>query len=109
VQVEIAKGRQGESLPFLTSRTAVAPNTPTHIAATYDGTTMAIYIKGRLDVSQPAGGDITSTVGLSDLGIGNQVERDRAFNGIIDEMALYATALPADRIADHAAAAIGSS
>ena len=90
----------------VTSKSAVTLGTATHLAMTYDGSTLAIYINGVLDSSQPASGDIRSTFGSSQLGIGNQVERDRAFKGIIDEVSVYNKALAANRIRAHAAGAV---
>ncbi len=77
----------------------------TDVAATYDGALMRIYIGGVLDsVMAPilAGG---LPFDLTDLGIGNQVDRDRPFNGTIDELALFGYALSGDQLAAHAAAA----
>jgi hypothetical protein len=38
------------------------------------------------------------------IGIGNQFERDRAFNGLIDELAIYDRALTQTEIQAHLAA-----
>ena len=72
----------------------------THLAATYDGATIAIYIDGVLDVSEPAGGGVIDNDNKH-LGIGNQASRDRPFNGSLDEVALYGYALAPARIQTH--------
>ena len=101
VRVEIQVGATNS---FLDSTATVLQGATTDLAATYDGSLMRIYINGVLDSAQAP----TLTGGLpfdfTDLGIGNQVDRPRAFNGIIDEVALYGSALSADRIQAHFAA-----
>jgi hypothetical protein len=95
------------------SNKPVAQGAETHIVATYDGTEIKIYLDGVLDSQTPLGvnaghlllkGPSTPPPGLDGaLAIGNQTytTRPRPFHGLIDEVALYATALPADRIQDH--------
>lgn len=73
----------------------------THLVATYDGNTMAIYLNGVLDASLALVGEIYTGGGPGDVGIGNQAERDRPFKGLIDEVALYDRALSGDRIRAH--------
>ena len=85
----------------LNGKTRVTPGDPIHVAATYDGSTMSIYVNGALDGSRRASGNLASEAPFSDLGIGNQVERDRPFNGFIDEVVLYGRALSPDRIRAH--------
>ena len=105
VRVELSIGRQGPpDLHTLTSTSLITPNVVTHVAGTYDGSRVAIYINGVLDATADASGDIFSSFQSSDLGIGNQVERDRPFNGIIDEVAVFDKALSEDRIGAHVAA-----
>jgi len=83
-------------------RQSYTPNVATHLAATYDGNTIEIYVNGVLDVSLAVAGEILSTFGSSDIGIGRRRSScDRAFNGVIDEVAVYDSALSADRIRSH--------
>ncbi len=94
----------GATNSFMDSIGAVQLGVATDVAATYDGSLMRIYLDGVLDSVQApslAGG---LPFNLTDLGIGNQVDRDRPFNGLIDELALYDKALSADRIQGHLAA-----
>jgi hypothetical protein len=103
VRVEL-KTQQSDA--FLTSAATLRPHVATHLVATYDGTTLALFTDGNRDSETPATGDIVPTVGLTEVGIGNQAEpmRERAFNGIVDEVALYAEALPVPRVQAHATA-----
>ena len=67
------------------------------VAATCDGSLMRIYLDGILDsalVPVLTGG---LPFDLTDLGIGNQVDRDCPFNGVVDELAVYGKALSAGR------------
>lgn len=90
-----------------TNLVPIGVNTETHIAATFDGKTIRIYLNGMLDSETPAGanaGDISPKpppATGSDLGIGNQAGRDRPFNGKIDEVALFARALTDDQVLAH--------
>jgi concanavalin A-like lectin/glucanase superfamily protein len=78
-----------------------------HLVATYDGAVIRIYINGVLDSEAPAPGSVSpkppTDLNLieSGVGIGNQTQRDRPFNGLIDEVALYPSALSAERVLAH--------
>lgn len=102
-----------------TSTGLVALGTETHIVATYDGQEVRIYLNGVLDsVTSPANaGPIdTSKAGQTgvelELAIGDrmafysdpahfQAGGTRTFKGLIDEVALYPTALSAERVHAH--------
>lgn len=105
IMVEIQIGAVGSSL---ISSSAINSGRLYHLAVTYDGSLMRIYLNGILDSKQaptlPGGLPANST----NLSIGNQVDRDRPFNGIIDEIALYNKALSAEQIQAHAAGFICS-
>lgn len=98
--------------------TTFATNTWNHIAATYDGTTMKVYVNGALDNSLANAQGINWT----DMGAANYPDpaqlyigafKDNAlppgatvpnlqfFNGYIDEVTIYASALTATKIQDH--------
>lgn len=73
------------------------------VAATYDGSLMRVYLDGILDSALAPvliGG---LPFDLTDLGIGNQVDRDRPFNGVVDELAVYGKALSAGQLQAHLA------
>jgi hypothetical protein len=85
----------------------VAQGVETHVAATYNGNVIRIYLNGVLDSETRAPGSISpkppTSLNLieSGVGIGNQTQRDRPFKGLIDEVALYPAALSAERILAH--------
>jgi hypothetical protein len=70
-----------------------------HVAATYDGTTMRLYVNGQLDGS---GG---STVSVQNhtfpLKIGGRSNGANHFGGWIDDVGIYSTALTATQIQLH--------
>jgi Concanavalin A-like lectin/glucanases superfamily/Divergent InlB B-repeat domain/Fn3 associated/Immunoglobulin domain len=86
----------------ITASGTTPTNVWTHIAATYDGSQVSIYINGTLDSSMPFTGSIFP--GTDDLGIGANVGGEPAggmtapFAGYIDEPAVYNRALSAAEI-----------
>jgi Concanavalin A-like lectin/glucanases superfamily len=98
----------------------VARSAETHVVATYDGLAICIYLNGVLDIRQvvnSAPNDIdqsrkdvlpTDTAGPEvALAIGDRISLigspplHRTFNGLIDEVAIYGTALSEERIRAH--------
>lgn len=85
----------------------VSRGAESHIVATYDGNVIRIYLNGALDSETRAPGSISPKPPTpfnlieSGVGIGNQTQRDRPFNGVIDEVALYPTALSQERVLAH--------
>ena len=85
----------------------VAQGVETHVVATYDGNVIRIYLNGVLDSETRAPGSISpkpptpANLIESGVGIGSQTQRDRPFKGLIDEVALYPTALAAERVLAH--------
>jgi Concanavalin A-like lectin/glucanases superfamily len=82
----------------LVSSTVVALNTWYYVVATYDGTVAKLYFNGKLDsmlplVATPAQTDDPLYIGYRPDGFFNNV--------VLEEVAIYPTALSADRIAAH--------
>ncbi len=68
-----------------------------HVIGTYDGSTISIYVDGKLDDSKPASGN--SVVNSTEVWIGgNSQDDNRWFNGTMDDVRLYNRALPANEI-----------
>jgi hypothetical protein len=79
-----------------------------HVALTYDGTTYRLYIDGVADGTL-ASATAPKTTTSDPMGIGYRSgASNEFFNGVIDEVAVYNTALSAARIAAHSAAAAGA-
>ena len=70
---------------------ALTVNTWTHLAATYDGTTMKLYVNGaQVGSSAQTGSIATST---NPLQIGGDATYGQYFQGMIDEVRIYSRAL----------------
>lgn len=74
----------------LNSATALTANTWYHVAATYDGATMKIYINGVLDASMNATGSIVAN---GTFQVSRSWDASRGFNGQFDELRVWKTAL----------------
>jgi len=95
----------GGSWTYLaTTGTNMVPlNTWTHLAATYNGSAMAIYINGQQKVSNLASGAIASSG--QPLFIGSRTPApNEVFSGIIDEVRIWDEARTASQIAQGYAA-----
>lgn len=80
-----------------TGATELPLNAWTHLAGTYDGSTATLYVNGLVAATTAAAGTIPTSA--RDLFIGNEeLLTDRAFDGYIDEVAVYDRALSATEI-----------
>ena len=68
----------------------------THLAATYDGSVLALYVNGVQAATLIASGSIISSTGA--LRIGGNTIWGEYFNGLIDEVRIYSRALSATEI-----------
>jgi hypothetical protein len=85
----------------LTSTTVFNPNTWYHVAGTFDGTTMRLYINGVLNASLPMPGTVTGTGPFT---IGRDYDNTRILNGSVDEVRVWTRTLTAAEIATNACA-----
>jgi len=67
-----------------------------HVAGTFDGSTMRLYVNGQLAQSYSYAKG--STLNPGPLYTGNRPEMQRAFDGVMDEVAVWARALSAQEI-----------
>ncbi|MEU0563939.1 LamG domain-containing protein, partial [Nonomuraea sp. NPDC005983] len=74
-----------------TATTTIPANTWTHLAATYDGTTLKLFTNGAQTATKPITGPLRLDNGL--LHIGGSTLWGEHFNGLIDEVRIYNTAL----------------
>ncbi|NYZ78590.1 LamG domain-containing protein [Candidatus Micrarchaeota archaeon] len=84
------------------SETAVLSTGWHHIAGTWDGTTVTIYLDGVLDSTTGSSGTLDNMVSTYNLTIGNLQGQAKYFQGTIDEVAIYNRTKPADEIAADA-------
>ena len=81
----------------LASGVAVLPvNTWTHLAATYDGTTVRLYVNGTEVSSRPATGHLRES--MAPLEIGGSLADGGTFAGLVDDIRLYSMALNSAQI-----------
>ena len=87
-------GGEGTNYQTDTSKGGVADDTWTHVAATYDGITLTHYVDGNLidSVIQDGAIGYTGSPRLS-IGTRNAQHPGNFFNGMIDEVKLFNTAL----------------
>lgn len=83
----------------ITGTTVIAADTWYHVAAVYDGTTVRLYVNG-VEEATATTTDYWPNPEVA-LGIGARGDNTFHFNGIVDEVALYPTALSASTIAAH--------
>jgi hypothetical protein len=81
---------------------ALALNTWTHLAATYDGATLRLYVNGAQVSSLAVTGNLITSTGA--LRIGGNTIWGEYFSGLIDEVRVYNRALtPAEILSDMSA------
>ena len=97
----------GLSPMSLTGRTAVDDGQWHYIVATYDGSYKKLYVDGYLDASQAVTGTLAANDRLVGIG-GNSDYPARAFNGWIDEVAIYGRALSQFEELQHYGAGLGA-
>jgi hypothetical protein len=81
----------------LSGTATTALNTWTHLAATYDGSTLRLYVNGVQAASRAVTGSIRASTGVLRIG-GDSSWSDEWFSGLIDEVRLYNRALSATEI-----------
>lgn len=91
------------------SSSSIAAGNTYHVAAVYNGTDIRLYINGVLDGTPAA---CTGSIGTATTDLRIAARRSNSngvttdyFNGVLDEVAVYNTALSATRLAAHYAAA----
>jgi len=82
----------------LTAATALNANTWYHVAATYDGSSMKIYINGVLDASKSQTGSVNSNGAFN---VGYLYNTSRNFNGKVDEVRVWKRALSQTEISQN--------
>jgi hypothetical protein len=79
----------------MTTSTYAATGVWTHIAATYNGVTITIYVNG---VQQATTSSSTSDTGNSNFVVGDRNDGTQFFNGLISDVQVYGTALSANQV-----------
>jgi hypothetical protein len=87
----------GGAIRGITGTTAMAANSWSHLAVTYDGANMRLYVNGTLVRTVARTGAVLETDGPLHIG-GNEVWGGEWFAGLIDEVRIYNRALSASEI-----------
>jgi beta-lactam-binding protein with PASTA domain len=93
----------GGAIRAITGTAVLPTNAWTHLATTYDGTTMRLFVNGVQVRSVLRSGAILATDGPLHIG-GNEVWGGEFFSGLIDEVRVYNRALTGAEIAADMAA-----
>jgi Concanavalin A-like lectin/glucanases superfamily len=108
----VAQFNLSSGVLLVRSPSALQTNTSYHVVSTFDGTTGKLFLNGTLVASASKAGTLTGYSNGHGLTIGDDASySDPAFNGTIDEVAVYAgKALTSTRVSAHygAATAAGS-
>jgi hypothetical protein len=75
---------------------ALSPNVWTHLATTYDGAALRLFVNGVQVASLPYAGSVVSSTGSFRIG-GNTIWAEW-FRGLIDEVRVYSRALSAQEL-----------
>ncbi len=97
----------GYTSVFQTSIEVVPRETWTHVAATYNGSLMRVYINGFLDSSLPWTSGLSSNTNPLTIGSKNPPYLGYFFNGTIDEVRIYDRALSQQEIQNDMRALVG--
>lgn len=98
----------GQGYRWYSGGTALALGSVYHVAGTYDGSTIKLYVNGNLDGSYtgvtppPAATDTQFTIGTT------PDDRTAEWTGALDEVAIWTSALTGAQIAAHDAARVES-
>ena len=84
-------GEHGHRRPEAPGTAALALNTWSHLAATYDGTTLRLFVNGVQVAAGAVTGSLINSTGA--LRIGGNTVWGEYFTGLIDEMRIYNRAL----------------
>jgi glucose/arabinose dehydrogenase/fibronectin type 3 domain-containing protein len=100
-------GTFGGSTPYIAGPTASPVGAWTHVALTYDGTTLRLFVNGTQVTTRATTGVIQTTA--SPLWIGGNQPYGEYFNGLIDEVRVYNRALTATEISADMSSPISGS
>ena len=97
-QAKFAMNNPGDTFLRATSATPVLIGKWTHVAGSYDGETLRVYIDGVESGSHQSKGTIKSTKNPVGIGISKIPTSDGNFKGLLDEVTIVSAALSEDDI-----------
>ncbi len=90
-----------ESPSILMGKTELPSATWVHIAATFDGSRLKIYLNGEVDGSLERAGPICISSANLKIGYKDYPSQRDYFQGVIDEVRIYSRALTQDEVKTH--------
>ena len=90
--------RGGATSELTSPAGAVSAGTWSHVVATFDGASMAIYVNGTVRATLAMAAAVDAGTGVLSLGSSSSTDW---FRGRMDEVAVYGTALPGPRVLAH--------
>lgn len=97
---QLVASRRGGGADTLTGTTVLVEGTEYHVAVTYDSTTLRLYVNGVLEASLASSRSQNNTALTLRMGA-NSAAAAAFWSGVLDEVAIYATALAETRIVAH--------
>jgi hypothetical protein len=97
---------QGSAVSIDLGGGAAVPGTANHLVATWDGSTARLYHNGTL-VDSEIGTYVANSSGVT-LSVASYDNGENGYIGVIDDLALYATALSASEVAEHYSAGVAT-
>lgn len=102
-EINVSTAHSGERVT--TGPSALPLNAWSHLASTFDGSTLRVYVNGAQVASKPFSGPIATSTGA--LRIGGNAVWGEYFRGSIDEVRIYNRALSAGEITTDMNTAVG--
>ena len=87
-----------------TATSALPANAWSFVASTYDGSTLRVYVNGSQVASSPVSGTLATSNGT--LSIGAHAAWGEHFNGLLDNVRVYTTALTAAQLSTDSTTAV---
>lgn len=96
--------RSSTGADAVSSTTALAADSWSHVAVTFDGTTLRVYRHGRLEATQPSRRSLPNT--RASLRLGAASSGHSHLGGQLDDVSVYSRALSSATVAQHHAAGV---
>lgn len=96
-RVQFFRGKQGVGGDVAYGAISVSTSAWTHIAGTYDGTTVKVYVNGILQATTAAASG-NGSGGVADFRISGRRGGTALYSGMVDEVAVWSRGLSADEV-----------
>lgn len=97
----LASDGLNSAIRYVYSPSAIVADTTYHVVVTFDATSLRLYVDGALVATQPIIGIFTPGSGVGNFAICQYSFPANAYDGILDEIALYNYALTSTQVQTH--------